>query len=77
MFSLMQINSNISLYTLSCPKLKFRYYLSYEIIIEALKPENSVFDAKFKSSNPIIFYLKNIYTVIASPFRNMQEKLEK
>ena len=26
-------NANISLYTLSCPKLKFRYYLTFEIII--------------------------------------------
>jgi hypothetical protein len=26
-------NANISMYTLSCPKLKFRFYLTFEIII--------------------------------------------
>ena len=31
-FSIDNFNANISLYTLSCPKLKFRYYLTFEIM---------------------------------------------
>jgi hypothetical protein len=47
-FSIDNSIANISFYTLSCPKLKFRYYLTFEIMFLALKSENSAFDANFK-----------------------------
>ena len=42
-FSIDNLIANISFYALSWPKLNFGCHLTFEIILKALKPENSAF----------------------------------
>ena len=50
---------------MSCPKLNFEYYLTFEIIFEALKPENSAFfDANCKIWKTQQFHFPVIFVIV-------------
>ena len=61
--------ADISSYALSCPKLNFGYYVTFEIIFQALKPTNYAFFMQIqrfdKLGNPITwqFLLLFFFTI--------------